>query len=100
MFDPLSRYSGLPLLTYTDAEGHQHAYVSRRIVPQPGSVAGTGTVTVRVSDRPDLVAARALGDAVLFWRLADANGAMNPLALTETPGSTLRLSAPQFPGAR
>jgi nucleoid-associated protein YgaU len=36
---------------------------------------------VKQSDRLDLIAARTLGDPLLFWRIADANDAMNPFDL-------------------
>ncbi len=39
-------------------------------------------------DRLDTIAARTLGDPLLFWRLADASGAMNPDDL-ERPGTLL-----------
>jgi nucleoid-associated protein YgaU len=52
-------------------------------------------VTVNQGDRLDLIAARALGDPELFWRICDANNAMDPLELTAEPGRRLRVAIPQ-----
>ena len=52
-------------------------------------------VTVIRGDRLDLIAARTLGDPEQFWRVCDANDAMNPVILTEEPGRTLRVPVPQ-----
>ena len=43
----------------------------------------------RQSERLDLVADRALGNAERFWILCDANGVMNPFALNDASGRTL-----------
>lgn len=50
-------------------------------------------------ERLDQVAAKYLGDPEAFWRIADANGAMRPQALTETAGRRLRITLPEgIPG--
>jgi hypothetical protein len=36
-----------------------------------------------------------LGDSEQFWRVADANNAMNPFDLTAEPGKTIRVAVPQ-----
>ena len=46
-------------------------------------------------ERLDNIAAQYLGDPTLFWRLADANGAMRPEELTETVGRKLRITMPE-----
>lgn len=57
-------------------------------------------VAVVEGDRRELVAARHIGDAALWWRLADANAAMDPRSLTETVGRRLRITqAHGIPGA-
>ena len=43
-------------------------------------------------DRRDLLAHRHLADAELWWRLADANGVVDPRALTGTVGRRLRVT--------
>ena len=40
-------------------------------------------------------AARTLGDPLQFWRVCDANNAMNPPELTEEAGRALRVPVPQ-----
>jgi len=97
MLDPTSRYAGLPRLVYVTPEGRTIVYLSRRIVPQPESIPSQGGVTVQQSDRDrlDLIAARTLRQPELFWRIADANEAMNPFDLTVPPGLVLRVPTPQ-----
>jgi hypothetical protein len=41
------------------------------------------------------VTSRSLGVAEAFWRVADANDAMNPFDLTREPGRRLRVPQPQ-----
>lgn len=94
-FDEFSRYLGLELLPGTDPDGRLILLVARRFLPQPASLAEVGTVTVRTGDRLDLIAARQLGDSRWWWRIADANGAIDPADLTAEPGSSLRLTLPQ-----
>jgi hypothetical protein len=52
-------------------------------------------VTVTDGDRLDLITGRTLGDPEQFWRVADANNAMNPSELTEEPGTIVRVPIPQ-----
>ncbi len=46
-------------------------------------------------DRRDVLAWRNLGDAELWWRLADANGAVDPRELTDPIGKRLRITLPE-----
>jgi hypothetical protein len=47
-----------------------------------------------------LIAAKYLGDPLMFWLLCDANGAIRPNSLIATPGSVLAITMPQgVPGA-
>ncbi|HTV13593.1 MAG TPA: hypothetical protein VME68_02685 [Acidobacteriaceae bacterium] len=96
-----SRYYGYSTLTYTTAAGVSVSYLARRIIPQPGAPNYTtvATHTVVQGERLDLIAAKYLGDPLLFWLLCDANGAMRPIDLVSTPGSTLIITMPQgIPG--
>ena len=92
-----SRYYAAPTLQFTDASGRSVTYLARRFVPQPGA-ANYATVarhTVRQGARPALLAAKYLGDPLLFWVLCDANGALRPEELVETPGTVLNITMPQ-----
>jgi len=92
-----SRYYGSSTLTYTTADGQTITYLPRRFVPQPGSpnFATVAQHTVKQGDRLDLLAARYLGDPLIFWLLCDANGAIKPDDLVETPGTVLNITMPQ-----
>ena len=97
-----SRYYGSSTLTYTVPNGQSITYLARRFVPQPGA-ANFATVaqhTVKQGDRLDLIAAKYLGDPLIFWLICDANGATRPGELVETPGRVLQITMPQgVPGA-
>ena len=91
-FPPNSRYNGLPTRTLVTADGRMLNYVARRFVPAPDNFSALATHTVCAGERLDQIAARHLGDAELWWRLADANGALRPDELVDTPGSRLRVT--------
>ena len=91
-FPANSRYNGQPLLTHVDADGREVTYVTRRVVPPPDRFATVQTHTVQDGDRLDAITARHAGDPEQWWRLADANGAIRPAELTETPGTRLRIT--------
>jgi hypothetical protein len=97
VFDELSRYLGLPILTFIDGSGREHAYVDRRIVPLPEAMAEAGQVEVHERDRLDNIAAAQFGDPRWWWRIADANRALDPVELTGPGylGRRLRITLPQ-----
>ena len=72
------------------------AYQRRRFLPQGAKDASLTERVVADGDRLDLLAYQIYGDAEQWWRLADANDAMDPAELTRTPGRTLRVPLPQF----
>jgi hypothetical protein len=45
-------------------------------------------------DRPDLIAATYLGDALLYWRIADHNAVVDPNELTDTLGRRIAIPLP------
>lgn len=97
-----SRYYGSRTLTYITAAGDTITYLARRIVPQPGApnFATVAQHTVHQGDRLDLIAAKYLGDPLMSWLICDANGAIEPHDLVETPGRVLNITTPQgVPGA-
>ena len=72
MFASNSRYAKLGTYTVTLPDGRT---VTATPLPQPpASLAMTGYHTRCKGDRLDLLAARYLHDATLFWKLCDANG--------------------------
>jgi nucleoid-associated protein YgaU len=92
-----SRYYGSKTLTYITAGGQMIQYLARRIVPQPGppNFATIAQHTVRQGDRLDLIAAKYLGDPLIFWLICDANGAIEPETLVATPGTVVNITTPQ-----
>jgi hypothetical protein len=96
-----SRYYNSGTLSYTAPNGQSFTYLARRIVPQPGAPNYTTVAqhTVKQGDRLDLLAAKYLGDPLIFWLICDANGAIRPNQLVETPGTILNITMPQgIPG--
>ncbi|MFF5077468.1 LysM domain-containing protein [Actinoplanes sp. NPDC000266] len=85
-----SRYFGAETAIHGDIP-----YLRRRLLPQPGSFASVAEHEVSAGDRGDLLANRYLGDPELWWRLADANGVLDPAELTATAGRRLRITLPE-----
>jgi hypothetical protein len=69
-------------------------YLPRRLLPLPDQITIQSTYLVKPGDRTDLVSARLLGDPLLYWLIADANGASDPASLSAVPGRSLQLPAP------
>jgi hypothetical protein len=92
-----SRYHGAQTLNLTTPNGETIAYLARRLVPKPdaANVAILARHVVKQGDRLDLIAAKYLGDPLLFWLVCDANGALAPDELVATPGSVLNISVAQ-----
>lgn len=95
MFDPASRYAALPTATLRDRDGRAVAYVRRRFLPHGAALPLLVEITVAQGDRLDLIAARTLGDPEAFWRVCDANDALDPAELTSETGRMLRVPFPQ-----
>ena len=99
MFDHTSRYSAIDTASVTLADGRDVTYVRRRILPQGESLPTLTLVRVSPGERIDLVANRVYGDPLMFWRLCDANDAMDPLRMlaeaAADPRATLRAAMPQ-----
>ncbi len=93
-FSPSSRYYGIEMATYQDADGRTIAYVRRRFVPQPERFALLREHVVQSGERLDQVTAAYLGDPEQFWRIADANGAIAPETLTDNAGAIVRITLP------
>ncbi len=96
MFEPTSRYANLETATLATTDGRKVAYKRRRFLPRGKDLPLLVEVTVTQSERLDLITARTLGDPEQFWRVCDANDAMNPVDLTSEIGRTLRVPVPQI----
>ena len=96
MFDIDSRYHSLEDASHKTADGREIVYKRRRFLPQGEALPTLTSVTVIDGDRLDLIAARTLGNAERFWRVCDAENAMNPPELTRMPGRVLRVPVPQI----
>jgi hypothetical protein len=96
MANSTSRYNGLPTLVYSTPDGRELHYLSRRLLPPGAAMPLLVSVTVTQGDRLDLIAARTLGDPEQFWRICDANDALDPFDLTTTLGRVLRVAVPRF----
>lgn len=95
LFAPASRYYGIATATLAEPDGKTTVYLLRRFVPPPENFQLLQEHTVVKGDRLDNLAGQYLGDATLFWRLADANRAMRAEELTKKPGSQLKITLPE-----
>jgi hypothetical protein len=96
---PTSRYFDVEIAELQRPNGTTIAYLRRRFVPAPERFATLQEHTVTHGDRPDTIAAVALGDPERFWMLCDANRVLRPEELTAAPGATLRITLPEgIPG--
>ena len=85
-----SRFAGLPVLEVTAPDGSRRHVLG--LLLQGTVAAGGRTHQVRQGESIDLIAARALGDEQLWWRVLDVNPAQYPLDLA--PGELLGLPDP------
>ncbi len=95
MFQESSRYYHVETATLITPDGRHLCYKRRRFLPQGEELPVLVEVIVTQGDRLDLIAARTLGDPEGFWRICDANNAMNPFDLTAEPGRALRVPLPR-----
>lgn len=94
MFDSKSRYISQPTGTYTLPDGTVVRYVKNRFLPQPDSMQVLAEVRTVQGDRLDQISYRTLGDPLAFWRIADANAAMNPFDLVAEIDVPLKIPMP------
>lgn len=95
MFDHTSRYYSLPTGTHTLPGGRTVTFVRRRFLPDGETLPLLAEVLTVQGERLDQLTARTLGDPLQFWRICDANDAMDPEELTGEPGRALRIPIPQ-----
>ena len=96
MFDYTSRYATIETATLAGNDGGTVTYVRRRLLPPLDTLQTIAEVTVNDPDRLDLITVRTVGAPEQFWRIADANVAMNPFDLTAIPGERVRIPAPSI----
>jgi hypothetical protein len=99
MFDHTSRYYNIATTTLTLSGGRMVSYVRRRFLPQGAQLSLLAEVSVTPGERIDAVANRTLGDPLAFWRICDANDAMDPQQMLEDiagdANQRLRIPLPQ-----
>jgi hypothetical protein len=99
-FPASSRYAATPTARLVRPDGREVVYLRRRLVPGAERFALQREHVVVAGDRLDVLAALYFGDAELFWRLCDANGALRPADLLAPIGRRLRITLPEgIPGA-
>ncbi|MBR0680170.1 hypothetical protein GXW74_06705 [Roseomonas eburnea] len=91
MFDRGSRYEAVPDATYVTKDGRAIRHKRLRLIPPPG---GAAEHVLRQEERLDRVAFAWFGDARQWWRIADANDALDPAELEAEPGRLLAIPAP------
>lgn len=94
-YTPSSRYYGMATTTLTRHDGTVVSFLTRRFVPAPERFSLLEQHTVAQGDRLDNLAAQYFSDPLAWWRLADANRALRPEALTEIIGRQLRVTLPE-----
>jgi nucleoid-associated protein YgaU len=90
MFDPGSRYANVPDAVHVGADGVAVPYKLLRPIPAAPTLFEH---VVAQGDRLDLLAFRLYGDPEQFWRLCDANRALDPADLVAEPGRRLVVPA-------
>lgn len=94
-FPPTSRYHDIEIATMVGPDGTEIKYVRRRFLPPADRFVTLQEHVVTQGDRLDNVTARYLGDPLQFWRVCDANDAMNPPELTAHAGRRIRITLPE-----
>jgi hypothetical protein len=99
MFDHTSRYYSIETATVDLSDGRVVSYVRRRFLPSGSDMPLLAEVGVTPGERVDLVAHRTLGDPLAFWRICDANDAMDAQDMLDEvardPNRRLRVPRPQ-----
>jgi hypothetical protein len=100
-FPPTSRYAEVGVDAWDPGKGLPAVpFLRRRLCPRPERFALLYEVRIVEDDRRDVLASVHVGDAQLWWRLADANGVVDPRALTDLVGRRLRVTLPEdVPGS-
>jgi nucleoid-associated protein YgaU len=101
MLPATSRYATAEIATAVEPDGaggtREVRYLRRRLLDPPAvPPAILATHRVGADDRLDVIAARYLGDPTAFWRIGDANDALDPdeLVAPEAEGRLLVVPVP------
>ena len=94
MFEHTSRYFSIETATLEDAQGNVIAYKRRRFLPPGESLPLLSEVMISQGDRLDLLAYKFYSDPEQYWRICDANNAMNPEELTDEAGKLIKVPIP------
>jgi hypothetical protein len=94
LFAPGSRYAGAATATYVGSSGQPIVYLRRRFCPPAERFALLREHFVHEGERLDLVTVHYYGDGELFWRICDANNAIDPEEL-EQVGRIVRITLPE-----
>lgn len=94
MFPVTSRYYAIETLKTVAADGREVIYLRRRFLPLGAGIILAQHIVTQ-GERLDNITAQHLQDPEQFWRLCDANDAMQPEELTTTIGRRLRIPLPQ-----
>jgi hypothetical protein len=94
-FGPSSRYHTTPVATIRVDDGTEVRYLRRRFLPDPDALVQVREHVVAPEERLDLIAADALQDPELSWRICDANRCLDPVELVARPGTRLRITLPE-----
>ena len=98
MFDHTSRYYTIDTAVLATPSGGI-TYVRRRFPPPGASLPVMMETAAAPGERIDLLTNRVYGDPLLFWRICDANDAIDPLEMlceaAADPVRRLRVPLPQ-----
>jgi hypothetical protein len=94
-FPAASRYFQIETAKWQTPEGKTIVYIRRRFLPPADRFEQILEHAVVQGDRLDNITAHYLGDPEQFWRVCDANNAMQPDELTETIGSKIKITLPE-----
>ena len=98
-FPATSRYYQFETAKLVAPDGREIIFLLRRFVPRPENFATLHEHSVIEGERLDNLTALYLGDPEQFWRLCDANRAMQPRELEEPAGRVVRITLPEgIPG--
>jgi hypothetical protein len=87
------RYSACETAHLVLPDGREVAYLLPRR-PPPSDPPVMARHRVGHDERPDLLAARHLGDPTAFWAVCDANRVLDPAELTATEGAVIDIPGP------